>query len=259
MAVFVAASDESYSQGCHRNNFLYGGFLAPVTEWYGRFADDWDRNVLAGPPRIPYLHMVEIRSPKWCQENGISRTQGDQRVRAAFELISEMPSLTPISIEFNAGHLLDTITKRVLVQSAGGQIAGKTFVPDYLAFVAYAYLVLEFCNRTRPDAQKVDFLVEKNGEITNHIQQFYRDMRPGLESIGMAHLIPLLGDLIPGDKDRAPLQAADVLCWYSQNAREGVLDDKNSRRYQVIASREGVREQLTDSNVVQLWEAITGD
>jgi hypothetical protein len=100
--------------------------------------------------------------------------------------------------------------------------------------------------------------VERSGEITNHIQEFYKDMPKALESIGMERLIPLLGELTPGGKDRAPLQAADVLCWYSQRFREGTLDHKNVRRYKVIALREGVRLDLTDRNVTQLWEAITG-
>jgi hypothetical protein len=71
-------------------------------------------------------------------------------VKAAFELISETPSLTPIGTELNAGHLLDTFTKRIQVQSG----AKKDFRPDYLAFIAYAYLVLEFCDKSRPDAER---------------------------------------------------------------------------------------------------------
>lgn len=260
VAVFVAASDERYSGGNCREKYFYGGFVAPYAEWAGPFAEQWDKNVLEGPPRIPYLHMTDIRSQEWrdTEGNGISRAQGERRVRAAFELISDMPSLTPIGTEFNAGYMLDIFTKRVQVQSPGGQ-AKKNFRPDYLAFTAYAYLVLEFCGRSRPEAEKVDFVVERNGEITNHIQEFYKTMPAGLESIGRGRLIPLLGDVIPGGKDRAPLQAADVLCWYSQRSREGNLNDKDMRRYRVIAQREGVREELTDHNITELWEAIVGE
>lgn len=258
MAVFVAASDERYSGGNCRDKFFYGGFLAPFNDWAGPFAEQWDANVLAGPPRIPYLHMTDIRKRAWRESegNGISRTQGERRVRSAFELISEMPSLTPIGTDLNAGHLLDTFTKKIQVQTNGGK-ARKRFKPDYLSFLAYVYLVLEFCDRKRPDAEKVDFVVERNGEITNHIQEFYETMPSSLESIGAKHLIPLLGELIPGGKDRAPLQAADVLCWYSQRFREGELNDKDTRRYKVIATRQGVRVDFTDPIVTRFWEAIT--
>ncbi|WP_109487866.1 DUF3800 domain-containing protein [Occallatibacter savannae] len=255
MALFVAASDESYSRGNSRGHFLYGGFLAPYDDWTGDFAQSWDKNVLSGPPPIPYLHMSDIRRPEWREKqgNGITRAEGERRVRAAFELIAETSSLTPIATELNAGHMLDTFTQRIHVRSGGK----KKFLPDYLAFIAYVYLVLEFCSRARPEAEKVDFLVEKSGEITNHIQEFYETMPKSLSSIGAEHLVRLLGEITPGGKERAPLQAADVLCWYSQRFREKNLDDKNIRRYKMIATRKGVRVDLTDHNVSQLWEAIT--
>lgn len=252
VAVFVAASDERYSGGNCRNRFFYGGFMAPLADWTGPMAEQWEKNVLEGPPRIPYLHMTEIRRPEWRAKHGITRTQAERRVSAAFELIAETPSLTPIGVELNAGHLLDTFTKKIQVKSGGG----KVFAPDYLAFTSYAYCVLEFCGRKRPDAEKVDFIVERNNEVTKHIQEFHERLPDALASIGLERLIPLVGEVIPGGKNRFPLQAADVLCWYSQRFREQGLDEKNVRRYRTIASREGLRLDLTNQDVTQLWEAM---
>ena len=255
MAVFIAASDESYLHGNHRNPFFYGGFLAPLSDWSGLFAERWKKEVLDGPPGIPWLHMVDIRSKRWREENGITRYQAEERVKIAFEIISDISSLTPIGTDLNSGHLLDTFTKKLCLRSG----AVRRFEPDYLAFVAYAYLVLDFCERARLDVEKVDFVVERNSNITKHIKEFYEDMPAGLHSIGLGRLVPLLGELIPGGKDRAPLQAADLLCWYSQRYRAGDLDDKNSRRYKIIAQRKGVRMDLTDNNVTQLWKIVTSD
>jgi len=40
----------------------------------------------------------------------------------------------------------------------------------------------------------------------------------------MPHLVPLLGDLITaGKKERAPLQAADVLLWHLRRAEAAML------------------------------------
>jgi hypothetical protein len=67
----------------------------------------------------------------------------------------------------------------------------------------------------------------------------------------------LVGELIPDGKDRVPLQAADVLCLFTEVPR-GNLDDKNIRRYKVIALRKGTRLNLTNSDITKLWTAIIG-
>jgi len=254
MAVFVAASDETAGAD-HRSRFLYSGFLAPEKDWSGAFAEQWDKRVLEGPPRIPYLHMTDIRDKDWCEEYGLTRKQADHRVREAFGVISEVPSLTPIGSSLNAGHLLDTFTKKVKLESG----ALKKFAPDYLAFASYVYLVLLFCHARRPEAEKVDFIVEKNGEITDHIQQFYRDVPRSLTNLNLPHLVPMLGELIPAGKDCVPLQAADVLCWYTQRFGNKALDDKNVRRYKVIGKRKGARWTIKDDDITALWTAIIDD
>ncbi|MDE3200345.1 MAG: hypothetical protein KGN79_05430, partial [Acidobacteriota bacterium] len=228
---------------------------APLTDWSESFAEQWRRNVLEGPPRIPWLHMTDIRSRKWREKHGITRAQGERRVKAAFELISETPSLTPIGTDLNAGHLIDRFDKKMRFRCG----ARRGFKPDYLAFIAYAYSVLIFCDRVRPEAEKVNFLVERNNDITNHIQEFYEDLPKALAGVGLARLVPLMGELLPDDKNCVALQAADVLCWYSQRFREGNLNDKNIRRYAVIALRKGIRLDLTNKDLDKLWKAITDD
>lgn len=250
MAVFLSSSDETLG-GSHRSPFRRCGFLAPVNDWE-LFAEQWDTRVLAGPPRIPHLHMTDIRSPGWRGEHGLTESEAERRVDEAFAVISLMPSLTPVGTGLNSGFMYDTITKKVMLSSG----AAKKFIPEYLAFPAYVYMVLYFCHLQRPDAERVDFLVEKNGEITDHLKEFYAGIPISLEYIGLPQLIPLMGDIIPAGKDRVPLQAADVLCWHTRRHNEGTLDAKGLMRYENIAHRIGPRFEMPNSYLDELWESL---
>jgi hypothetical protein len=55
--------------------------------------------VLDGPPRIPYLHMTEMRSSGWRNEHGLSRLDADDRIDSAITVIDQMQSLYPIRID----------------------------------------------------------------------------------------------------------------------------------------------------------------
>lgn len=250
MALFMAASDESKGK-THRDPYACCGVLAPVDDWIA-FTERWDTRVLAGPPRIPYLHMTEIRSKSFRAKWELSDVDAERRVDEACALIGGTPSLTPIGGEINAGRVYDTFTKKVLMTSG----AAKKFVPDYLAFMNYAYLVILYCHRYKPEAEKVDFMVEKNGEITDHISEFYKGMESALEYNGLSKLIPLVGNLIPVNKDRAPVQVADVFCWHDQRAKLKNLDEDGARRYLAIADREGFRVDFDDAYVTELWESV---
>jgi hypothetical protein len=250
MAVFLAASDESSGQD-HRSRFLYAGLLAPEEDW-SVFINEWSKRVLAGQPRIPYLHMTEIRSKQWRKEFGLSDCEAERRIDEAFSVISETSSLTPVGCWVNSGHMLDTITDKMMIASG----ALKKFAPDYLTFPAYAYLVLFLCHLKRPEAERVDFMVEAKGEITDHIREFFDGLPVALRDIGLPQLIPLLGDIIPADKQRIPVQAADVLCWHSRRFAEKTLDAKGMQRYQTIATRIGPQVGYLDSYIDELWSDL---
>lgn len=255
MAVFLAASDETAGAD-HRSLFFYCGLLAPVDHWGNIFSELWDIRVLAGPPRIPYLHMTEIRRRTWRDEYGLTPTEAERRVEEAFRVIDAIPSLTPISSSLNSGHLFDSVGERKLRIASG---ANKKLEPDYLAFVAYAFVVLSFCRAYRPEAEKVDFLVEKKGEITDHLREFYNEMPATLENLGEPHLINLLGDLIPAGKERVPLQAADVLCWHKRRAHDNNLDAIGAKRYETIARRDGFHFEWDASQIANLLSGTEGD
>ena len=250
MAVFVAASDET-TGATHRDRFMRCGFLAPVNDWTA-LTEQWEMKVLAGPPRICYLHMTDIRSRQWRDEHHLSETEAEHRVDEAFAVIANWPSLTPIAMTINSAHLSDTYTKDVLLTSG----AKKKFLPDHLAFTSYAYAAILFCWKYRPDAEKIDFVVEKNGEITDHIKEFYAGMAIACEANGHPELISLLGDLIPAGKERVPLQAADLLCWHTQRSEKGTLDTKGIAQYANIAQRIGEKFEYNESLLTELWENL---
>jgi hypothetical protein len=106
MAVFVAGTDESAGKD-HRSMYFRGGFVAPERDWSEWFAEAWQERVLSGPPEIPYLHMTEIRSPKWRAKHGLSDVEAEQRVDEAFRVITSMGSLYPVTSQIDAGHCRD--------------------------------------------------------------------------------------------------------------------------------------------------------
>src|SRR5437763_15069947 len=169
MAVFVSGLDETSGKN-ERDTFLLAGFVAPETDWYAYFAPAWQERVLDGPPAIPYLHMTEIRSRQWRQKYGISKLDAEDRIDEALALIHQMHSLYPIGIRANAGFVRDRFANTRVTRSSG---ASRRFEPDYICFLSYAWVVLNYINIHHSTAEKVDFIVERNGEVTKHIQDFH--------------------------------------------------------------------------------------
>jgi hypothetical protein len=226
----------------------------PRRDWSRFFAPAWQERVLDGPPSIPYLHMTEMRSRKWRAEHGLSELDADDRIDEAITLIDTMASLYPIGIDVHAGHFRDELREQKVVVSSGG---AKNLEPDYICFVGYAYLVLKYLERFHPEAEKVDFVVERNGDITKHIQEFHSHLAADLESLGEPSLVKLVGELIPAGKERIPLQAADVLCWHTGRARQhGTMDINDIRRYRKLIRRRATRIPLTKEMISQIKQAF---
>src|SRR5437899_3049383 len=107
LAVFVSHSDETEAMS-GRKRFLVGGYVAPETDW-PYFAGEWDERVLAGPPRIPYLHMREITSPAWRSDHGISREQAEARVDVGVDVIGSAGSLSVLTSSLSRTDLKETL------------------------------------------------------------------------------------------------------------------------------------------------------
>lgn len=250
MTVFNAYSDES-SGADRRSMFYYAGYVAPKSDWEDIFAPLWDERVLKGPPRIPYLHMTDIRKEVWRQEHGITRSEGEFRIDEAVGVLSAIPTLMPVGSQLNASTVLDVFQQKFLTKKG----ARKKMAPDYFGFLAYAFVVLKYVSENYPGAERVDFFVENNGEITKHIQEFHGTIEGNLRALGSPRMASLLGDLIPAGKDMLPLQAADVGCWFSRRSWEHSLDQRDLKRMRKL--KNGLLQIWKDDRVEALYrEAI---
>lgn len=253
MAVFLAASDET-SGGNAFSMYHYAGWIAPEPDWSFYFRPAWQERVLDGPPNIPYLHMTEMRSQLWREKWRITETEVDERLDEAARVIDTMGSLYPLMITIDGSVFTPLYKEHKMIGVSGRQ---KDFQPDFLAFVAYVYAVLGYVHAKHPNAEKVDFLVENNSEITKEIHQLYKNMPIALNHVRAPELIPLLGEFLPAGKDRVPLQAADYLCWHSRRADSNTLDDlRDARRFGTIASRKGFRLIVPKSVLTGLAESF---
>jgi hypothetical protein len=59
VTIYLATFDETENDA---GDFLIGGWIGPERYSKNCFEPAWDERVLAGPPRIPHLHMREIWS-----------------------------------------------------------------------------------------------------------------------------------------------------------------------------------------------------
>jgi len=119
----------------------------------------------------------------------------------------------------------------------------------------YVFVVLTHIEKNHPQAEKVDFLVERNGQITKHIQAFHAQMPRSLEALN-PRLKSLLGELIPGGKDRIPLQAADVLCWHTARL-DKTMNDDDVRRCVKFARRAGICQDFTADQMNEMDAAFS--
>lgn len=253
MAVFVSFSDESSGQD-HRSIFWHGGFVGPEEDWSKLFAPAWQERVLGRSSQaIPYLHMTEIRSRAWREAHGLSDEEAERRVDEAFLVIESVGSLIPISSHINAGRFRDEFQSKMRVASG----AMKKFEPDYLGFLGYVFTVLAHIDRENPETEKIDFVVERKSGVTKHIQEFYDSMPKAMEELGLTSQATLLGELIPASKERIPLQAADMLCWYSRRAQAETLSDVDANRYATISRRKGRRQEWTDDDIAKFKLALS--
>lgn len=211
MALFLAAADETEASG----TWLHAGFVAPVSDWIDWFAPAWEERVLQGPPPIPHLHMVDIRSEAWRSDHGISLSAAERRVDEATRIINSLGTLFLVSSTVDAKHFRDRMRSKKIIRPTT-QPAVYRFDPDYMSYLGFTFGVLHYVHSTHPEAEKVDFMFERKQDVTRRLEDFHSTLPAALQNLGEGHLGRLLGDLIPGGKDRVPLQAADLACWHIQ-------------------------------------------
>lgn len=249
MAVFVSASDESAGKN-RLDQFIFAGWVASERDWCEIFSPAWQRLVLNGPPKIPYLHMTDMRSKHWREEQGLLVEDADKRVDEAVAVIEAADFLFPIGLEVSGANMCDAFAT-IKVMSAKRKSAA--FEPDFLCFLGYAMMALDYVSREHQDCEKLDFIVEQNGKITDYIKDFHTGLSGIFAELGRPDLARLVGELLSVPKDRIPVQAADVLCWHTARSRNlSAMDSADCRRYEKLARKNGWLETLSRDTVQEL-------
>lgn len=228
MAVFVAYSDES-GVGNTSGEFMVTGYVAKEEEW-PYVSRAWQERVLDGKPKIPYLHMTEMRDEEWrkTKGNGISYEESERRIDEAVKLLSHSGALSIVTSTIQRSELTKVIHERF-----GGKkkVPENLREPDYFCFLAYSMIVLKRAHAVYQDAEQVDFVVSRKQRITHYIQEAHDKLREIMEP----ELLPLMGDIVPASmENRLPLQAIDLLCWHQQRLAAKRMTDQDRRRFRLL-------------------------
>jgi hypothetical protein len=245
MAVFVAFSDEA-AVADPQGTFLMGGYAADEKEW-PYVVTAWKERVLDGPPRIPYLHMHEIRSEAWRQKHGISYNQAEDRVSEAVRVMFSSGAVSAIGSFIRRGDLEQTIQSGL--RAEGTRLPIGLNEPDYLCFIAYAAHCLAQIYNRHHDVDRVDFVVSRKKKITHHIATFHEDLKNWLKP----PTDRLVGHLIPGDmQDHLPLQAADLICWHMQRYFAKTMTRTDESRLWYLGETSGILHEITRTDLEYL-------
>jgi len=114
-------------------------------------------------------------------------------------------------------------------------------------------LALNYVAQNHPECERLDFLVERNGKITDYIKSFHDGLGDAFNGLGRPDLTHLIGELLPVGKDRVPAQAADVLCWHSARARTPhLMDAADIRRFSALSQKKGRFEVIGEEDITEL-------
>lgn len=224
VAVYTAFSDES-GAGNTKGTYLLGGYVGESIGTWGYFSRAWQERVLNSRPPIPYLHMRQLRNPAWQRDHGLKPWEASARIDTGVDVLFSAGGISAVFSRLIQSEMEESLCARL--RSAGIKPGSGLKHPDYICFIGYAYHVLLEVHERYPDADKVDFVVSRNGQITNHIKSFHEELQISL-SVLNPKLERLVGRLIPDDPETSnPLQAADLLSWHILRFEEDGAPTRN--------------------------------
>lgn len=244
MTVYVAVSDES-SDATKNELSIVAGYSAPRETWVEVFEPAWREWVLDPKPAIPYLHMTQIRSPRWREKHGLSWLQAENRLDAAVRIIRSTGALIPVSLSIDPRHH-KTYTD-LLVNPRGKQYARHPLRQEQICQGIFSLMQLQLVATRDPSVERVDFCIEANGPTTAHMRFFHASLPAALERIGESHLIPLVGTFEEVRKSDIRAQAADVLAWHARRTAPGSDCERgDERRFSRLVNRFGHRGHVSE-------------
>jgi hypothetical protein len=250
MAIFVSNSDESAGG----RFFHHAGLIGPELDWDQKFVPEWQRFVLNRAPKIPYLHMTEIRSAEWRKKHKLTDTDAHLRVNAAVNILKGMPQIFQICSTVNLDDLQEIGPLYFRKNAASKK---RKLEADHLCSLSYFFTVIATVHRLFPHVQRVDFVVENKKDTFSEITRLYGDFVDATTDM-CPELHDLFGELIPGGKDRVPLQAADLLCWHTQRAELKTLEGIDAVRYAALAERSGHWAHWTKEEIQEFAKGVEG-
>ena len=160
MPVYTAYSDES-GVADPTGEFLVCGYLGTESTWdYVRRA--WQERVLDGPPKIPDLHMTDIRSSYWRAKVGMAFNDSENRVAEAVRVIYGAGALDAVASVIKRSMLHEVFPKQTEPRKSKTGLDN----PDYVCYMAYFQLVLNRVRKLHPDATRVNFVFAEKTETT---------------------------------------------------------------------------------------------
>ena len=163
-------------------------------------------------PCIDCFHMTEIRSPTWQAQHGLTEEQAQARIDAAVQVVAQSP-IRVARAKFDGGHFRQVFA-RARMAKPGSQFGTYRLEPDYVGFMGFARGVLEHFHDNHPDAERVDFVVERKTTVTHYLPNYLDELVKWATTEKRYSLLELIGEVRAGDKSRVPLQAADLAMWH---------------------------------------------
>lgn len=144
MAVFVSYSDETETGSL--SDFLVSGYVADEKTTWPFLTSAWQERVLDGPPKIPLLHMTDIRNPEWRgkEGKGISVLDSEDRISAAVDLLATCGGLSIVTSAIRRADLKSAILSKF---NRPKDVTEALAHPDYFCFHAYCTVVLKLSSR----------------------------------------------------------------------------------------------------------------
>jgi len=228
VSVFVSYSDEA-GIADPSGEFLVAGYVAPEGEW-PFVASAWQERVLDGPPKIPYLHMTEIRSEHWRKRYGLSLDDSEQRIGEAVNIMHSTGYITAVMSLIKRSDLLGAVQDRF---RRGKRVPLGLNEPDYFCYPAYFEVMAQQVHIRYPEAEKINFVVSKKEKVTHHLEEFHGIVKQRIAP----EMAGLIGDFMPASMElQLPLQCADLLCWYFQRHYAKNMDRTDEGRFAMLVN-----------------------
>jgi hypothetical protein len=232
LSVYVSYSDES-SVMDGKGQFIIAGVVADERYW-PTFSRRWAEEILDTVPKIPYVHMIDLRSKEWRYEHGLCWEQQLQKVNQAIKIICEEKS---VGVFMGSMPEARWTAFKNRVEAEGTSIGRHKGLADYPCFTTYVTAVLnQVAYDLQGHLQKISFVVSRKRYASHYLQTDVKTAIDRKLKADHPELAIFFGDIIPlSMEDHPPLQAADVVCWhlnraYAEKLEGSEIDSANTKR-----------------------------